>query len=563
MSESQLEQDRQQKLEKIRALGIDPYGWRFDGARPLADVRAGFDASPLPQGEKSTDPVRVAGRIMLHRDIGKLIFMTIQDSSGRMQVALSKRDADEKAWNLAKLLDLGDLVGADGNLGLTRTGELTVWATSLTILSKCLTPPPEKWHGLTDVEARYRQRYVDLFANPDVAAVFKKRSRIIDHIRRFLGDRGFLEVETPMMQPIYGGAAARPFVTHHNTLDIDLYLRISPELYLKRLLVGGLERVFEINRNFRNEGISTRHNPEFTMMELYMACGDYNDMMELTEGMVSSAAAAMPIDEDLERAKKGINEKAEDYQAFDKIVKASEGSEDFLAWRKMLENENIFVALDEKIKNLLVKVALLREARHLQSKGQIVLPFGNQLIDFTPPWRRETYAGLLAEHAGVDMRDAAAVRAKARELGIAEAGKADEVVINDLFERAVEPALARLNCPVFVKDYPAALCPLTRRDPNDPTLALRFECYIAGMEVANAYTELNDPAVQEANFRTQLAGQGDETMAVMDEDFVAALRYGMPPAGGLGIGIDRIVMLLTNSPSIRDVILFPQMRPTE
>jgi len=485
MTTNVLEQDRLDKLARLRELGIDPYGRRFDGVTSSASARAAFEASPVPQGEKTADPVRVAGRIVLFRDIGKLIFITLQDSSGRIQVALSKRDLDETTWSVAKLLDLGDLIGVDGPMGRTRTGELTVWARALTVLAKSLLPPPEKWHGLSDVELRYRRRYVDLFANPDVADVFKKRSAIIDHIRRFLTDRGFLEVETPMMQPIYGGAAAKPFVTHHNALDMDLYMRISPELYLKRLLVGGLERVFEINRNFRNEGISTRHNPEFTMLELYQAYADYSDMMEITEQMVSTAAAAVC--------------------------------------------------------------------------GSMKLPFGKLELDYTPPWRRATYAELLAEHADVDMFDIAAVRARARERGVEEKGRADEVVVNDLFEAAVEPHLVG---PVFVKDYPAALCPLTRRHPDNPALACRFEPYIARMECGNAYSELNDPAVQEDNFRIQLAGQ-DETMAVMDEDFVTALGYGMPPAGGLGIGIDRIVMLLTDSPSIRDVILFPQMRPVE
>jgi lysyl-tRNA synthetase class 2 len=484
MSESQLIQDRVEKLRRIRDLGVDPYGQRYPDAMPLADARAAFESNPPPAGERSADSFRVAGRVMLHRDIGKLIFMTIRDSSGPMQIALSKRELGETDWAVGKLLDLGDVVGAEGPLGLTKTGELTVWARSLTLLSKCLTPPPEKFHGLTDVEARYRQRYVDLFTNPEVREVFQKRSRIIEHVRRFLADRGFLEVETPMMQPIYGGAAARPFTTHHNTLDVDLFLRISPELYLKRLLVGGLERVFEINRVFRNEGLSTQHNPEFTILELYQACGDYHDMMEITEQMISTAAEAIG--------------------------------------------------------------------------GSMKLPFGDYgQIDYTPPWRRATYAELLAEHAGVEMADASAVRKRARELEIDEASMADEIVVNELFARTVEPHLVQ---PTFVKDYPAALCPLTRRHPEDETLALRFEPYIARMEIGNAYSELNDPAVQEENFRIQLAGQ-DETMAVMDEDFVTALRYGMPPAGGLGIGMDRVVMLLTNSPSIRDVILFPQMRP--
>jgi lysyl-tRNA synthetase class 2 len=335
-----------------------------------------------------------------------------------------------------------------------------------------------------DVETRYRQRYVDLFANLEVRETFLRRSRIIGHFRRVLGEWGFTEVETPMMQAVYGGAAARPFVTHHNTLDMDLFLRISPELYLKRLLVGGLEKVFEINRNFRNEGISTQHNPEFTMMELYQAYADYNDMMDITERLVAGAA--------------------------------------------------------------------------LEVCGSMKLPFRGQEIDYAPPWRRVTYADLVMEHAGVAVDDEQAVRAKARALGIEEANKDLAVVVNAVFEATVEEHLVQ---PTFVKDYPAPLCPLTRRKADDPSIALRFEAYVSGMELANAYTELNDPAVQEANFNQQLAGEAEgETMRVMDEDFLTSLRHGMPPAGGLGIGIDRVVMLLTNSPSIRDVILFPMLR---
>jgi lysyl-tRNA synthetase class 2 len=319
--------------------------------------------------------------------------------------------------------------------------------------------------------------------NPDSMATFKKRIEIIEHFRTTLKARRFVEVETPMMQAVYGGAAARPFVTHHNALDCDLFLRISPELYLKRLLVGGMERVFEINRNFRNEGLSTRHNPEFTMMELYQAYADYEVMMEITETLVAGAA------------------------------------------------ERIF--------------------------GSCKLPYGDREIDYTVPWRRAKYADLLAEHAGAAMRDIPAVRAKARQLGIEESNKDDAVVINEVFEATVEPHLVQ---PTFVKDYPAELCPLTRRDPTDPSIALRFEAFVAGMEIANAYTELNDPAIQQANFTGQLRGEA-ETMRVMDEDFVTSLRHGMPPAGGLGIGIDRVVMLLTNKQSIRDVVLFPLLRP--
>ncbi|MBN1437042.1 MAG: lysine--tRNA ligase [Sedimentisphaerales bacterium] len=475
---NEYEQARRDKLEKLRQLNIDPYGQRFDGAKSCAEAAGLYD----PDNEEQL--VTAAGRIILLRDIGKLIFITIRDWTGTIQIGLSKKLLGD-SWNTAKLLDLGDIVAAQGMLGKTKTGEVTIWVTQLTFLTKATLPPPEKFHGLQDVERRYRQRYVDLFANPDVMTTFKDRANIVRTIRQYLTERGFLEVETPMMQTIAGGAAARPFVTHHNTLDMDLFLRIAPELFLKRLLVGGMERVFEINRNFRNEGISTQHNPEFTMCELYQAYADYNTMMDIIEGITSTL----------------VKQRSENMQ----------------------------------------------------------LPFGATTIDYSTPWARKTYAELFKEHVGVDMHNIAEVRAKARSLEINEAKMDDMVVVNEVFEEYVEDKLIN---PTFVIDYPAALCPLTKRKTTNPEVAERFELFVNGMEIANAYTELNDPAVQEENFRLQLQGQ-DETMATMDEDFVTALKYGMPPAGGLGFGIDRLVMLLTNSPSIRDVILFPTMRPTE
>ena len=473
--------DRLAKLQQIQELGIDPYGRRYDTAEAIESVLGRY----VEDTEGQT--ADVAGRLVLIRDMGKMIFAHVRDESRQMQVAFRKNALDETGWKLAKLLDLGDIVGVAGLLQKSRTGEITIWADRLTLLCKSLNPMPEKFHGLVDVETRYRQRYVDLMTNPESMATFKKRIAIVEHFRDTLKARRFVEVETPMMQAVYGGAAARPFITHHNTLDTDLFMRISPELYLKRLLVGGMERVFEINRNFRNEGLDTRHNPEFTMMELYQAYADYEVMMEITETLIATAA--------------------------------------------------------EKI------------------GGSMKLPFGEIEIDYTPPWRRVKYGDLLAEHAGVAMGDIPAVRAKARELGIEESNKDDAVVINEVFEETVERHLIQ---PTFVKDYPAAICPLTRRDPDDPSIALRFEAFAANMELANAYTELNDPAVQEANFAQQVRGEAEgETMRVMDEDFVTALRHGMPPAGGLGIGIDRVVMLLTNTQSIRDVVLFPMLRPTE
>jgi len=481
--------DRLAKLEKIRQLGIDPYGGRYDSAQPIAEVLARFVDGVEGQ---SAD---VAGRLVLLRDMGKMMFCHLRDSTGQMQICLRKdtpgkppKGLEETSWALAKLLDLGDWVAVSGPLAKTRTGEVTVWADRLTLLCKSLNPMPEKFHGLQDVETRYRRRYLDLMTNPDSMAVFKKRIAIIETFRSLLKKRGFVEVETPILQPIYGGGAAKPFTTHHNTLDTELFLRISPELYLKRLLAGGMEKVFEIGRNFRNEGIDARHNPEFTMMELYQAGADYEVMMEISEELIATSA---------------------------------------------------------------------REV-----SGGLKLPYGTMELDFTPPWPRRKYADLLKEHAGVEMGDPAAVRAKARQLGIEEGNKDDAVVVNEVFEAVVEPALAGANTPVFVIDYPADLCPLTRRKADEASIALRFELYIAGMEIANAYTELNDPAVQEANFGRQLRGEGDAAaMRMMDEDFVEALRHGMPPAGGLGIGIDRVVMLLTNSASIRDVVLFPLLRP--
>ncbi len=473
---SQFERQRQEKLSRFRESGVDPYGGRYEGAKQSADIKGRFKECDESQRAKC------AGRIVLLRDIGSLIFMTLRDWSGTIQAGLSKKLLGDK-WPLAKLLELGDIIGAEGQLGKTKTGEITIWADSVTLLSKSLLPPPEKFHGLSDIDLCYRQRYVDLWANPEVMERFKKRSSIIATVREFLGSRGFLEVETPMMQQQAGGAAAKPFVTHHNTLDMDLFLRIAPELFLKRLLVGGMEKVFEINRNFRNEGLSRVHNPEFTMLELYQAYADYNVMMDLTEELIC------------------------------------------LLVGKYCGGEQ--VQFDEKT------------------------------VNYSRPWRRATYAELLKEYSGCDIDDTSSVRAKAKKLGLEEAGMDDAVVINGVFEAMVEE---KLVSPTFVIDYPAALCPLTKRKKDNPKYAERFELYIAGMELANAYTELNDPAVQEENFKIQLRGQ-EETMAKMDADFITALKYGMPPAGGLGIGIDRLIMILTGATSIRDVVLFPLLRP--
>ena len=474
------EQQRNEKLAKIKQLGIDPYGGRFDIAESVQAIRDKFDEKIQPPQKAAC-----AGRIVLLRDIGKLIFITLRDNSGNIQLGLSKKLL-ESQWELIKLVELGDIIGAEGQLGLTKTGELTIWVEKFTLLTKSVLQPPEKFHGLVDTDLRYRQRYVDLWANPEVMQRFKKRIAIISTIRNFLREKGFLEVETPMMHTIAGGAAAKPFITHHNALDMDLYLRIAPELFWKRLLVGGMEKVFEVNRNFRNEGLSPRHNPEFTMMEIYQAYADYNTMMELTESLIGAA-----VEKHCESAK---------------------------------------------------------------------MQFGEHTIDFTRPWKRISYSELFNKYCGCDMSDIAAIRKTAKSVGIEEAKLDDEVVINKLFEERVEKHLVD---PTFVIDYPGKLCPLTKRSKSNPELAERFELYIGTIEIANAYTELNDPAVQYANFTAQVKGmdEDEKTFRSLDEDFITALKYGMPPAGGLGIGIDRLIMLLTGTVNIRDVILFPLLKP--
>jgi lysyl-tRNA synthetase class 2 len=481
----ELEAVRIEKLRKIEALGLDPWGQRFDGHQAISAIRT-REPEAAPSGSHEPGPaVRAAGRIMLKRDQGNVVFLDLRDWTERIQIFIGKKQVGELGWKLAGLLDLGDLLGVDGTLGHTKTGELTIFATSLTFLGKSVLPPPEKWHGLTDVEQRSRQRYVDLFSNPDSMRTFLDRTRILSAFRRVLADHGYVEVEGPTMQAIAGGAAARPFVTHHNALDLELYLRIALELHLKRLLVGGMERVYELGRVFRNEGISRKHNPEFTMLEAYQAYGDYHSMMDLTEALIAGAIEAIG--------------------------------------------------------------------------GGFERPWGDQIVNWSPPYPRRTYEDLFAAHAGVSMHDPAAVRQRALAAGLETQEKETVVLIGELFEELVEPAL---EGPIFVLDYPAALCPLTKRKRNAPEIAERFELFVHGMELANAYTELNDPLLQEELFRKQLQGQREEdSMATMDDDFVRALKHAMPPAGGLGVGIDRLCMLLLNRPNIRDVILFPLLRP--
>ena len=491
--------DRRVKLDRLRSeFRVDPYGRRIDGLIDLTAARALFDAA---KQDDDRPAAAIAGRVVLHRQFGSLIFMTLRDHSGDLQIALSKKQIDPNSFKLARLTDLGDIVVARGRIGTTKTEEITLWIQQLDqfaadapfeIACKSLAPPPEKWKGLQDAELRYRRRYVDMYANPQVIATFQLRSRILKATRDFLTDPpdelgpGFVEVETPMMQPIAGGAAARPFTTHHNALDVDLFLRIAPELYLKRLLVGGMHRVFEINRNFRNEGIDRTHNPEFTMLELYQAFGDYNSMMQLTEKLVNHLA------------------------------------------RTIVGSET--VAFDE------------------------------YQINCSLPFKRATYFDLFEQHAGFAASDRQKLNEAAMQHRIATTGKDHDMILRDVWEKVVEPHLIQ---PTFVIDYPAALCPLTRRKVDNPAIAERCQLYFAHMELVNAYTELNDPDVQEQNLTQQLAGEGEEeaTLRTMDHDFLDALRVGMPPAGGLGIGIDRLVMLLTNSRSIRDVVLFPMLRP--
>jgi lysyl-tRNA synthetase class 2 len=503
------EASRREKLRKIQSLGHDPWGQRFDGQMRIADIRRragevqvkdsagalidlppevgqeGFDFRAwLARREMIGPKVRAAGRIVLQRDKGKLRFVDIQDWTGRIQLFIGRAQVGEESWALSELFDLGDIVGVDGELRRTQTGELTIFAEKLHFLAKSILPPPDKFKGLSDTETRQRMRYVDLAYNEGVLERFLRRTRIVQSIRNTLARDNFVEIEGPTLHAIAGGAAARPFVTHHNTLDMRLYLRIALELHLKRLLVGGMERVYELGRVYRNEGISPRHNPEFTMLEVYQAYGDYGSMMDLTEKLIVDG---------------------------------------------------------------------------IDATGQPrTLPWGNTTIDFAPPFARKTYDELFAEHTNVDPRDEAAVRKLAEKIGLETAGKHADVIKSEVFEEKVEDQLAG---PVFVLDYPASICPLTKRKASNPAVAERFELFIQGMEIANAYTELNDPDLQEALFKTQLAGLADEdSMAKMDEDFVTALKHGMPPAGGLGVGIDRLVMLLTNSPSIRDVILFPLLR---
>nr|WP_321464713.1 lysine--tRNA ligase [uncultured Desulfobulbus sp.] len=486
---SNLLKQRREKADSLAEAGVKLFSNSFKTPQPIDDIIPLGAELAAEEHDDSGHRYRIAGRVMSMRKFGKAAFFHVQDSGARMQVYARRDLLGEEIFGQFKKWDVGDIVGVEGILFKTKTGELSLEAQSLNMITKSLRPLPEKFHGLTDVETRYRQRYLDLIVNPESREVFKKRVEIIRLIREFLNNRGYMEVETPMMQPVPGGATAKPFRTHHNALDMDLYLRIAPELYLKRLLVGGFEKVFEINRNFRNEGLSTRHNPEFTMLEFYQAYSTYHDLMDLTEEMVSWLAHEVT--------------------------------------------------------------------------GSMDITYQGMEVDLAPPWQRLTMEESLVQIGGIDpaiLADDDAVMALVKEKGIklqpeAGIGKAK----TELFELLVEEKLIN---PTFITSYPTEVSPLARRNEEDPSVTDRFELFITGREIANAFSELNDPIDQLQRFQKQIdeRGDDDEIHPVLDRDYVRALEYGMPSAAGEGIGIDRLVMLLTDSPSIRDVILFPHMK---
>lgn len=476
---------RREKLDKIRALGVEPYGQKFEWDHHAADIR-----KEAEQLEKDETHVRIAGRIMIRRGQGKTAFCVLRDQTGDIQVYFKRDELPENEWALFKLVDIGDILGIEGIVFTTHTGELTVRVLHFTMLSKSLRPLPEKWHGLTDKEQRYRQRYLDLIMNPEVRETFVKRAAMMSAIRKWYTDHGFLEVETPVLQPLYGGANAKPFTTHFNALDMTMYLRIAPELYLKRLLVGGYERIFEITRNFRNEGMDTRHNPEFTAIETYQAYGDIEDVINQTEQIVAACAMA--------------------------------------------------------------------------SYGSMKFTYEDTEIDVTPPWPRLTMAEAVKKYTGEDFDACQTIedaRAIADKLHV-EYGEYDGFgkILSECFDAYVEEHLIQ---PVHITKHPIEVSPLSKLDPKDPRYTIRFESYIYGRELANGFSELNDPIDQRKRFELQVEERkhGDDEAHPIDEDFLTALEYGMPPTGGLGIGLDRLFMLMTNSASIRDVLLFPAMKP--
>lgn len=501
--EDEIYQIRKDKLKKIEALGQRAYPYKYAYTHTVPEILEKYSPCTGEQLEAARTNVNVAGRVMTIRLMGKAGFAHIQQGGQRLQLYVKKDEVGEKGFELFKLLDNGDHIGAEGYLFRTRTGELSVHVKEITFLAKDLLPLPEKWHGLQDVELRYRQRYVDLFMNPEVREVFEKRAKIVRTIRNFFDSRGFIEVETPMMQPLYGGAAARPFVTHHNTLDIDLYLRIAPELYLKRLTVGGMDRVYEINRNFRNEGISTQHNPEFTMLEFYWAYADYRDLMDFTEELLRTAAIEVNG-----APKSTFNGKEIDWSSFQRLT------------------------MREAIREFWPEAAGPKPALEDFANKEKVVAMGRAL--------QQAHVNFPLDSSAPTGR-----------------------IIADIFEAVAEEHLFQ---PTFIYDFPLVISPLSKNKRDEPEEWVeRYELYVGGMEVANAFSELNDPEEQRKRFEQQLSerARGDEEAHQMDEDYIRALSYGMPPTGGEGIGIDRLTMLLTGSTSIRDVILFPQMRPVK
>jgi len=488
-STTEIISNKWKEIEELKREGIDPFGHSFNRTYKIKDLIE--ENKDLQVGECGKEKASVAGRLMALRTHGKAIFANIEDVSGRIQIYIKSNKVGEDAFKLFSKIGVGDILGVSGLIFRTRTGEVTVFVEEFSLLCKSVRSLPEKWHGLKDVEVRYRKRYLDLIVNPSVREIFIKRSKVVQSIRNFLDNRGFLEVQTPIMQPIPGGATARPFITHHNTLHRDLYLRIATELYLKRLIVGGLEKVYELGCDFRNEGISTKHNPEFTMLELYEAYGDYHSMMTITEELI------------------------------------------------------IYV-----IKNVF---------------GSLEVEYQGNKINFTPPWKRISMCKVIEEVSGINIekilqKDFDKI---IKKHGLNIKGKINRgEITNELFEKYVEPTLIQ---PTFIFDYPLEISPLSKQKKDNPELVERFELFVNSMELANAFTELNDPAEQKRRFEEQVAKRkaGDMESHFMDEDYIEALEYGMPPTGGLGIGIDRLMMLLTNSDSIKEVILFPQLKSKE
>jgi lysyl-tRNA synthetase class 2 len=520
------ERERREKLQKLRDLGVDPFGGRTDNVQPLAGVRAlhqpdfGQDGGPV---------VCVSGRVMFRKSFGKLTFMTVRDETGDLQVAVDKKRVQQVDWQAHDLIDLGDRIVITGKLGATKTGEVTVWATHVAFAAKALLPPPAKWEGLSDVELRYRQRYVDLWANPEVLRVLKLRIRIVEEIRAFMKSKGFTEVETPMMQALAGGAAARPFVTHHNALGIPLYMRIAPELFLKRLLVGGFTKIFELNRNFRNEGISPRHNPEFTMLEAYEAFGSWETMADLVEEMICHVAQSVFGTLLIEHknpdgtVRKTINLRRP-WRRISMVDLVAERT----GWRF---NKRPLQQADADLFQ-----AMMRSTE-------------NELYDLLKRRANSEVAMTLGE--GTRTRAVRWTEGQLQKLSPAEQ-------LVEVYEKLIEPTLVD---PTYVTHVPSVVIPLARKNREDPFFADVYELAINGQEISPGYSELNDPDVQAQNFQHQV-GDAEEQQKV-DEDFLTALRYGMPPAGGMGLGIDRLVMMLTGAESIRDVILFPLMKPQD